>query len=91
MKNISFACLFFLVISGNLALAQNDENDREVPQKLKNPITVNYLHKNLRKQSPRLVLTDRLEKNLKQKLKTDPVIQNVYQAIKLNAEQVFEK
>jgi hypothetical protein len=32
-----------------------------------------------------------LEKNLKQKIKTDPVIQNVYKAIKLNAEEVFEK
>jgi hypothetical protein len=59
--------------------------------KLENPITVEYLKKNLRNQSPRLVLNKKAEKNLKRKLKSDPVIKNVYQGIKLNAEAVFEK
>jgi len=60
-------------------------------QKLENPFSVLYLKENLRKESPRLVLNKELEKNLKKKLKTDPVVQNVYEGIKRNAESVFEK
>lgn len=61
------------------------------PQKLDNLISANYLLKNIQKQSPRLVLNKKLEKNLKRKLKSDPVVQNMYRAIKLNAELVFDK
>ncbi|MFT7589375.1 MAG: hypothetical protein ACI959_001593 [Limisphaerales bacterium] len=61
------------------------------PQKLNNSITAEYLLMNLTKQSPRLVLNKKLEQNLKKKLKSDPIIQNVYQAIKLNAEHVFDE
>ena len=35
--------------------------------------------KNLRKQSPRLVLNSTIEKNLKKKLKTDPIVNFFYQ------------
>ena len=58
---------------------------------LPNPITKEYLNRNLNKQLPRLILNQSTEKNLKEKLHSDPVIQNVYQAIKLNAEAVFEE
>ncbi|MEP3446300.1 MAG: heparinase II/III family protein [Flavobacteriaceae bacterium] len=64
---------------------------QESTYKLDNPITVDYIKKKLRKESPRLVLNEKLEKNLRDKLKTDPVIQNIYKAIKLNAEHVFER
>ncbi|MFB9057339.1 heparinase II/III family protein [Mariniflexile ostreae] len=60
-------------------------------QELENPMSVQYLKSYLKKQSPRLVLNDKIEKNLKQKINTNPLIQNVYAAIKLNAERVFEK
>ncbi len=59
--------------------------------KLENPISVSYLQDNLRDELPRLVLTRELEANLRNRLDTDPVVQNVYKAIKLNAEQVFEE
>jgi hypothetical protein len=59
--------------------------------KLQNPITTEYLKKNLRKKSPRLVLDRENEKILRKKLKTDPLIQNIYAAIQLNAELVLEK
>jgi len=73
------------------AYSQSLENSEKQPVRLENPITARYLQKNLRKQSPRLVLNKETEQNLKKKLKTDPVVQNVYKAIKLNAESVFEK
>ncbi|HEX5171824.1 MAG TPA: heparinase II/III family protein [Cyclobacteriaceae bacterium] len=53
--------------------------------KLQNPITVGYLKKNLRKTSPRLVLTPAIEKQLQRKVKTDPVVSNMYKAMQLNA------
>lgn len=59
--------------------------------KLKNPISVTYLKKNLRKSQPRLVLNPTNEKILGQKIKTDPVIQNIYNTIKFNAGKVLEK
>lgn len=59
--------------------------------KLQNPITTEYLKINLRKKSPRLVLDGENEKVLKKKLKTDPLIQNIYETIKLNAGLVLEK
>lgn len=60
-------------------------------QHLENPFTVDYLQKSLRKEKPRLVLNKELEANLREKLKTDAVIQNTYKAIKLQAERVFEE
>lgn len=59
--------------------------------KLDNPISVQYLKKNLHKSQPRLVLNSTIEKKLKAKLKTDPVVKNMYEAIKLNAMEVFGK
>jgi len=61
------------------------------PQKLQNPITVDYLKKNLLKTQPRLVLNADLEKLVKGKLKTDPVIQNMYKAIQANATAIQGK
>jgi hypothetical protein len=58
---------------------------------LENPMSVQYLKKNLRKSQPRLVLNAKIEKNLKTKLKSDPVIQNMYKAIQLNTAKVQER
>lgn len=64
------------------------END---PVKLENPITVSYLKNKLKKSGPKLVLTPGLEKNLKRKIKSDPMVANYYKAIKLNAQEVLEE
>lgn len=68
------------------AFAQEHE-----PKKLQNPISVEYLKKNLRKSQPRLVINSDLEKLVKSKLKTDPVIQNMYKAIQSNAAEIQKK
>jgi len=60
------------------------------PVKLENPITVKYLRANLKKSSPRLVLTPALEKKLKAKLKSDPVVKNYYAAMKRNAADILK-
>jgi len=59
--------------------------------KLNNPITEKYLKKNLRKSQPRLVLNSKIEKQLKKDLKTDPVVQNMYKAIRLNAAEIMDE
>lgn len=81
---LSAAILILLVVKPS-AMAQDSI------QKLENPFSAAFLKENLRKKSPRLVLNKEIEKNLKKKLKTDPVVRNMYEGIKLNAESVFEK
>lgn len=71
-------------------LTKSFAQEKEIP-KLQNPFTVQYLKKNLRKSHPRLVLNSTTEKNLRKKLKTDPVVQNMYKAIQLNAAEVLTK
>jgi len=83
--------LFVLLLSLSISVYGTiQETEGKEIYKLENPFTVSYLKRNLSKQLPRLVLNHGIEKNLKEKLKTDPIIQNVYKAIKLNAESVLE-
>lgn len=81
--------LFFAVIL-IFATIQASSQEKKIP-KLQNPMSVQYLKKNLRKSQPRLVLNLTIEKKLKKKLKTDPVIQNMYKAIKLNSDEILDK
>ncbi len=77
-------------VIGNVNNPSSKEADKEIP-KLQNPITVQYLKKSLLKSQPRLVLNSKTEKILKKKLKSDPVVQNMYKAIQLNAAEVQKK
>ncbi|MCF7567723.1 heparinase II/III-family protein [Sabulilitoribacter arenilitoris] len=60
-------------------------------QPLENPMSVQYLKKNLKKSQPRLVLNSKIEKQLKKKLANNLVVKNIYKAIQLNAESVLEQ
>jgi len=90
-----FHALFFiwicLGISIPLVSKAQDSIQRPNGYKLENPISVEYLKEKLRKSSPRLVLTTEIEKELKSKLNTDPIISNVYKAIKLNAQSILQQ
>lgn len=78
------------------ALMRNEDqpplnvDEEEIP-KLNNPMSVQYLKKNLRKSQPRLVMNSSIERDLKKKLKTDPVIRNMFKAIKLNADNIQQE
>ncbi len=82
--------LFLLIPLLPFGTSQHDKSDPD-PIKLKNPITVDYLKKNLPKKGPYLILTKEIKKELQQKTKTDPVVMNYYAAIKLNAQQIMEE
>ena len=74
------------VYAGDNYPSIKDEDDGI--KKLNNPMSVQYLKKYLSKSQPRLVLNSKIEKQLKNKLKTDPVVKNIYEAIKLNATDI---
>lgn len=72
-----------LLVPAQLAFSQADSIPEEY--RLENPITARYLQTHLAKQGPRLVLNPRIEERLKEKLETDPVVRNMYEALELNA------
>lgn len=71
-------------IRGNTISMAEDEI-----KKLVNPVSVRYLQRNLSKTTPRLILTPQIEKELKGKISSDPLVRNYYQAMKLNAENIL--
>jgi hypothetical protein len=79
-------CLIYAISINNKAIAQ-DEN---IP-KLHNPVTVKYLEQNLKKSSPKLILTPALERNLKSKLKNDEGVKRYYQYLKNESEAIMAK
>ncbi len=91
LLNRNFTRTIILTLIVVLCLTNYLQSQENSEYKLQNPITVSWLKKNLQKQSPRLVLNKEIEKNLKEKLKSDPIVQNIYKAIKYNAEEVLKK
>lgn len=66
--------MVLILLFSQIAFAQ-EEHTAHIP-KLENPISVTYLKKKLPKSGPKLVLNTQIQKQLKKKLKTDPVSQN---------------
>ncbi|MCE5347893.1 MAG: heparinase II/III-family protein [Bacteroidales bacterium] len=87
---------FFIVLSLGLVIPSgveantcfNDSPQADGSKKLENPFTVQYLKSTLNKTTPRLVLTPAIEKTLKMKIKTDPVVKNYYESMKLSAREI---
>src|SRR3546814_18851956 len=77
--------LVFLLAVTSVTFTAVAQTDTEKGPKLQNPINVAYVKKHLRKAQPRLVFNRDIEKRLKQQLKTDPVVQNMYKAIQREA------
>jgi len=94
MKNLNqFILIIFIFLQAfpvKNGYSQNSaENENQV--KLENSISVLYLNKNLSQKSPKLILTPQIEKELKKKLKSDPLVQNYYQYLQNEATQILEK
>ena len=82
---ILIAVLFALSIN----LTGQDKKTNTSDYKMENPMTVKYLEKNLEKKSPRLILNSDSERILRGKLKSDPLVQSFYKAIKSDAESIL--
>jgi hypothetical protein len=75
-----------VLITGSDVIAQKVQ-----PQKLQNPFSEAYIKSKMSKSSPRLILTPAIERNLKTKLKTDPVVKNYYTAMRVAAGEMLGK
>jgi hypothetical protein len=90
MRNFKILmCIIIVLIQGSCN--QEPESIKNNLKDLINPFTPDYLIKNIRKDMPRLVLNKEIDKILRDKLKSDLVVQNIYQTIKLNADEVMQK
>ena len=58
---------------------------------LQNPMGTDYLLANIRREHPRMVLTPELELRLKEKVRGDPVVGNLYAGIRMNAVNILDK
>jgi hypothetical protein len=83
---ISISCLFLFIKAG----AQENPTGN-APKKLDNPITAAYIKSKMKKSSPRLGLTPAIEKNLKTRIMTDPVVKNYFATMKLSAKDIMDK
>lgn len=84
--------LFFIVIIIFFSSVSNaQQTNGEALVKLNNPVTVGYIKTHLKKTTPRIVLTPAIEKILLKKIKTDPVVKNYYEAIRLNAGAILNQ
>lgn len=87
--SIFFSITLASVLLLSTAFISSPSHNSTTPEpKLENPMSVQYLKEKLRKKSPRLVLNADIEKDLKKKIDSDPVIKNMYQAIRLNAQSI---
>lgn len=94
LLNCVLACSLLLITAQVLiarSIISNPPLTTPDPVKLENPISVKYIKSNLRKSGPRLILTPALERKLRGKLKSDPVVRNYFAAMKLNADQILKK
>jgi len=98
MSDFDFGCakkMPILVLMSLLFMTPRSSAARAVKEgadvpKLQNPMSVKYLKENLRKTKPRMVFNDEIVANLREKIKTDPVIGNLYRAIRGNARKILE-
>ena len=74
-----------LLIAGNRGAAAQPAPAEEA-YALENPVDVAYLQQHLKEERPRLIMTPERVQRLREKRTSDPVIRNVYEAIKRNAE-----
>ncbi|MGN6493699.1 MAG: heparinase II/III domain-containing protein [Agriterribacter sp.] len=89
MKTKTGLFLFFLCLLALQGIAQSPGNSDIV--QLNNPVTVQYIKAHLKKTGRQLILTSSVERNLRKKIQTDPVVKNYYEAIKLNANNVLKQ
>ena len=81
---------FFLFLLFLTFAVQGNAQEKGV-YALENPVTVSWLKAHLNKQSPKLILTPEIEKQLKQKLKTDPLLQHYHRYLQNEATAIMTK
>ena len=91
MKKIHIYIIFGISLFIYSCKKDLSDKNHNSSYELNNPFNSDFLVKNLRKDHPRLVLNSEIDKVLRQKLNTDPVVMNFYSAIKSNAMSVMDE
>lgn len=93
MKLIALNIFFWTILAVTAGINVKSAAGRlpDELQKQENQITADYLKKNLAKFSPRLILTPAIEKEIRKKLKTDPLLQTYFRYLKSEAAKILEK
>lgn len=91
--NICLFGLFILIpsIANSKIVSMNVKEIDKDSVIIRNPISVQYLKKHLQRNTPWLILTPAIEKQIKKELKTNQVLQTMYGAIKTRAQQILKK
>jgi hypothetical protein len=84
-QKIVLACILVLLVHIHPVFAQLET------AKLENPVTVEYMKANLSKESPKLILTPAIEKEIRVKLKSNVLVQKYYSYLKKQADSILEK
>jgi len=79
--------IFFIAYQVNTAFV--DEKDKDIP-KLQNPFSESYIRENLKQSKPRMIYNEQIIEELKAKIKTDHVIKNMYEAIRIDAYEILD-
>lgn len=87
MKHVLFCiiCVFCTV-----SVYSQTESELRTVTKLDNPITEAFIKKHLSKHSPKLILTSSIEKQLKQKIKSDELVRTYYEFLREEAFRIRE-
>ena len=64
--------------------------DEDMPI-LQNPMSESYLKENITKSKPRMVFNQQIVEDLKIQIKADPVIKNMYEAVRINAYHTLDE
>ena len=83
--------LAFFILTGFLSVNQAQTSATSPKVKLENPITAAYLKRNLKRTSPKLILTPTIERTLKEKLQSDPLMQSYYQYLQKEAKGILDQ
>ncbi len=87
LLTLFFPVIFLIVFQANTVFAQ--EKDQDIP-KLQNPFTVSYLQKNLSHSKPRMIYNEEIVKDVRDKIRTNSVIANLYQAVCNEAYEILD-
>jgi len=84
-------CLRHVALLLVLALSLPGIAQEKAAYRLENPVTIAWMKAHLSKQSPKLILTPEIEKQLKIKLKSDPLLQNFHRYLQKEAAEIVTK
>jgi len=91
--SIFFSLFFFVLVVPTTLFANPVVPESKIktvePVKLENPISVPYLEKHLLKSAPRLILSQLIEKELKNKLSSDSLVKSFYETLKLETAEIL--